>query len=470
MEVINKTLEDLNSEKVQRFTPAIVFIVIMMCLGIFGNSAVLFTYAFKIKRRSTYRLFVLMLAAVDMTASCAGMPGLLVHLTRVYNFNSNSGCKLLQYGYSVVIMASALTHLLIGLERHRKICRPLRKQMSIMLAETFLFLIVIVSLLGCIPSLMVYGKLSIVLKNTNLTLSLCHVDQYYVKTSYPLVYDSAQLLLLVLDVSVLFLCYILIARQLCKSSNTVHALNNRWKSTIMSRNVANRRKETIQKLDPSVAFSVGYNKEANKETVRWNHRASARRSASLTNCTGTDSNLCSSTYAPETNNDQTTTVTNGKTYECGNDISEIPKSSCKYKGTSVVKPNRFKDVHMNQREYPIANAVQKRLTAQSIISKRSEQNSRLIGKHSRKVTAVSFVITFIFVVSYLPHFSLAIAAAATYNHSWGMSPGQEGWYKIASLSYVINSALNPYVYFIMDKDFKTCCHKLLTKLRAKFSK
>ena len=239
---------------------------------------------------------------------------------------------------------------------------------------------------------------------------------------------------------------------------------------MMSRNVVNRRKETIQKLDPSVAFSVGHNREVNKETICWNQRCSTRQSASQMNCTRTDISLCSSSFAPKTNNDQTATVTNIKTYKCGTDISEIPKPSSEYKDTCVVKPNRFKDVHMNQREYPIANSVQKRLTAQSTISKRSEQNARLIGKHSRKVTAVSFVITFIFVVSYLPHFSLAIAAAATYNHSWGMSPGQEGWYKIASLSYVINSALNPYVYFVMDKDFKTCCHKLLTKFRAKFSK
>ena len=474
MPVLDKTVEELNGEKVQLYIPTIVFIVIMMSLGIFGNSMVLFVYTFKIKRRSTYRLFVLMLATVDMTASCVGMPGLLANLLRIFTFYSNSACKMLRYGYHVIISASSMTHLLIGLERHRKICRPLQKQISLAMAESFLFVIVILSLITAVPAILFYGRHTVVERHTNITVSLCHTETYYMHTSYPLAYDITLLTFLILTILLLFLLYVLIARQVCKSSNAVRPLSNRLRTTIRNKSVLNRSKGNSQNFNTMLEHTDRYSVKATKDTTVWNQSTHSQAIQSKANTilhTGINIDL------------RTSNMVHGSTSEKGRDlaITEIEANDTDNPDGSQVPETRsetettkdegsYRTSARNSNERNSSSNLQKYGRLQTALSKRSVPNSRIVVKHSRKVTTVSSVITFAFIISYIPHFILTIGTSISRNHYLGISAAQEPWFKIGVLSYIINSAFNPFIYFVMDKDFKIQCHQFVSKICSRLSK
>ena len=109
--------------------PALSFVICVMSFGVIGNVLVLMVYGHKLQRPSNYRSFVLMLAGIDMASCCIGMPGILVDmLNPLSSVYSDVTCKLFRLLTHEIVSASAMTHLLIGIERYRKICMSLKKQ------------------------------------------------------------------------------------------------------------------------------------------------------------------------------------------------------------------------------------------------------------------------------------------------------------------------------------------------------
>lgn len=209
------TLEELNSEEAKIYLGGVVFVSILMIIGIVGNIHVLLVYGFRMKS-STHRIFILCLGFLDLTTCFIGMPFVLVDLQRPFMFFMVSACKVLRFINYFMCTASAWTLLLIAVDRYRKICVPLGKQMSVFVAKVMCGVIMGVSLLTSWPAPILYGHATVETRVKNVTGVRCYTDDKFKDTKYQ-AYFNAVLILIVFGVFfVLTVLYIIIGRQILK--------------------------------------------------------------------------------------------------------------------------------------------------------------------------------------------------------------------------------------------------------------
>ena len=406
----NRTLKELNDEETFLYIWPIVFVCIVMIIGILGNGTVLLVYKLKIKNTSNYRLFVLTLAFLDVTASFAGMPGLIVDMLLPFQFYSSAACKLLRYGFHVISCASSMTHLLIGIERHRKICGLLQTQMSLKAATIALAFIFLLALTLSVPALIIYGTYTFVIEGTNVTAVQCHIENKYISTSYPLGYDITLLLLVIFTVVSLTMLYIQIGRQLLKSSLLVFPKDKtkaESNSATINKTKISRTKHVENIPNDEQTFDdVGENVNVNKKL-------------------------------------------SGK--------QDIEREQQMISGFSVSENH---GTNNNQRESRNKRMQREGLKNQklwkAITVRQLSQETR-----SKKVTAITFVITVIFTVSFLPYLASVIADSVNHNIRASMTTTQNAWYQVAKMSYIMNNAANPFVYYMMDTEFRMHSQKIL---------
>ena len=87
------SLEKLIHEKLAVEVPTIVWLCVLAVMGLVGNVFVVAVFGFRMKKRSTYRHFILVLAVYDLVACSLGLPGLTAELGTPYQFYSGLGCK-----------------------------------------------------------------------------------------------------------------------------------------------------------------------------------------------------------------------------------------------------------------------------------------------------------------------------------------------------------------------------------------
>ena len=110
------TIEELNIEEAKQYIGGVVFVSILMVMGIIGNVHVIFVYAFKMKP-SNHRIFILVLAVLDLITCSIGMPFIIVDLRNPLTFTMVSACKVLRFINYFICTSSALVLLVIAIER-----------------------------------------------------------------------------------------------------------------------------------------------------------------------------------------------------------------------------------------------------------------------------------------------------------------------------------------------------------------
>ena len=110
------TMEELNIEEAKQYIGGIVFVTIMMVMGIIGNVHVIFVYAFK-RKHSNHRIFILVLAVLDLITCSIAMPFIIVNLRNPLTFTMVSACKVFRFINYFLCSSSALVLLVIAVER-----------------------------------------------------------------------------------------------------------------------------------------------------------------------------------------------------------------------------------------------------------------------------------------------------------------------------------------------------------------
>ena len=403
----SNTLDELNDKKASVYVLPIAYVAVVMVCGILGNSVVLIVYTFKIRRPSNYRLFVLTLAILDLIASITGIPGLITDLSLPYEFYSSIACKLLRYGYHVIACASSMTHFLIGIERHRKICGPLKTQMSQTIAKLLLTFIIVLALVIAIPAFFIYGKHTFIIDEYNITVFQCQVQNNYIHTSYPLGYDITLLVLVISTVLGLAVCYIHIGRKLLKTS--VH----------VSPNTASRqtRPDVVRNIEMIKAKNLSETAQTETELQPYDNPSQIAMENTVDN--------------EEEHKHTTFKLSSYNKRSVCNDRNNLNKNT--------------KSENIKQHSYMKTYAT-RQLSMES---------------KSHKITAITFVLTVTFSVSYLPYLICAIAAAVKADIRDSMTATEEAWYQVGIMSYILNNAANPFVYFMMDKVFRKQCQRIV---------
>ena len=93
------------------------------------------------------------------------------------------------------------------------------------------------------------------------------------------------------------------------------------------------------------------------------------------------------------------------------------------------------------------------------VSQQGETNK--VDRFTREITEMLFIVTVVFVLSFLPHLVLIVLNSLDHNFSRDMTPARVVVYNLFLRSFVVNNAANPVIYMKCQLDFRKDCVKLL---------
>ncbi|XP_062621630.1 cholecystokinin receptor-like [Saccostrea cucullata] len=208
------SLEELNQIEVQRRLAPMIYLGILTLLGVPGNLTVLFVYLFKFGS-STHRTFIVALAIIDLVGSAVCMPFEIIEMNFQYTFYAVGACKFFRFNNTVVALTSIFFIIGLSFDRYRRVCKPLKTQMTVLKAKSFCFVAVIIAILFSSPVFFLIGTRRVQLPH-NVTGYDCSTDDKYKNTIYPVVLNGVLFLFFVFAIIFLSVIYILIGKKIFK--------------------------------------------------------------------------------------------------------------------------------------------------------------------------------------------------------------------------------------------------------------
>lgn len=179
-------LVKLNNEAAMLFLPVTIFLAFLMVIGIVGNVIVCLVYC-KRKRKSTPDLFILNLAILDLLTCIFGIPMEITDLCLSYTFYAPAACKLLRTLESTTSMASALTLVIISIDRYKRICKY-GESFSIKKVKILCVVAICTGFFLSWPLLIIVGKKTVDVGVSGIKGVDCSVSDEMRKSRIPLVY------------------------------------------------------------------------------------------------------------------------------------------------------------------------------------------------------------------------------------------------------------------------------------------
>ncbi|XP_033726988.1 orexin receptor type 2-like [Pecten maximus] len=204
-----------NSEIAQKLLPVTIYIYILMCFGLLGNSVVAYVYIFTWKS-TTVKYFIGYLATLDLITSGLCMPLEIVLYTNPITANSSDLCRILRFSRGVTSIAAGFMLIVIAVDRYLRVCKYTETQISTTLAKRLCILSLPVSLSISWPALFVFGNFDRRTPPDIILQTSCSTVQHLRGTIYPRLYFSMMFLIFVIVSTCLFFFYISVGIKLCR--------------------------------------------------------------------------------------------------------------------------------------------------------------------------------------------------------------------------------------------------------------
>ncbi|KAH3713136.1 alpha-2Db adrenergic receptor-like [Dreissena polymorpha] len=414
----NVTLAQLNNSLVELHIPTIIFIAILMVVGVLGNILVVYVYTFKYSP-STYRSFILWLGWIDLIACTVGMPLLIVSMLYPYMFPSEAACKSFRFLHVFFVVASAFIVIGIAIERHRRICYPFSAEITPTKIKIMCF---VASALGCLvalPAIFVYGDASVDTGVHGINGTECFIDPKLKESKLPQGYFLFQLLLTVISMVIMGVFYIRIGRTIMRSHRFIR------ENTYSGMHSNTSGKKECPKLGDSIH-------EQDEQASDDNNSAAVRD--------------VKSRDTRETTPNGTSLIT----------VTE-KQDACDNKRNKAI---RIKDRSKSPSPVIAVLTADKKVTNHEISKPESNRGSMSIkgpSLRTKQVTLMLFIITVVFVVSFVPHLVLMVTISIKSDFLKVMSPAGVAVYNLFLRSFVINNMANPIIYGFCDKKFRAEC-------------
>lgn len=174
-EILNVSIEVINSKLVERSLPGIVLLSSLLVIGIFGNGIVIVAYGARFRRGTNYRFYVLCLAILDIGNCAIGIPWCLVYLLKPVTFTEDILCRGGLFVSFFLSMIGSCCLVLIAFDRYRKICLPLKKQINHQNAKFSVLAILLISVLSTWFTPFLYEVNRLPLSSSNVTGYKCYL-------------------------------------------------------------------------------------------------------------------------------------------------------------------------------------------------------------------------------------------------------------------------------------------------------
>lgn len=396
----------LNKYEATTLIPVTAYLVILMIIGVIGNILVLYVYKFRF-RRSTSRVFILSLAAFDLITCLFGMPYHILDTRFPYTFVWTEVCKGLSFALTFTILGSIFVLDLIAIDRFRKICTPFNKQLSATKTKIICWLTVLISGILAVPILFLYGAADIDTRISNVTGKECYISDEFVDTSFPVIFDAFHICVFAISVLLMAGLYIKVGI----------VIRNRKK---FHENISGSERVPSEQEIPLGSFKNIPVNDITLESMK--QKDSVVRQKSNTSIIKNNSINSSSPF----------------------NSPRISRKDKKSKFKKAVK-RVMSDVSSSEND------------SVGTLERGHCQTSRYAFKKQRRtirITGMLFIITLIFVISFLPYLIIEVMS----NNEENFWKDMESWeiviYNLLMRTYFINNMINPVVYWCLDKKFK----------------
>ncbi|XP_052083613.1 thyrotropin-releasing hormone receptor-like [Mytilus californianus] len=168
----------MTNEAILQRIPCIIYIGVLSFIGIIGNIHVLILFSRADRKPSTYTVFVIALSIVDLVACVVHMPMEILDLTKPYTFYNEVGCRLFRFNNAFLLMSSISILVCIALERYRRVCNPMKTQMTVLTSKRLCVLAMCLSLIITLPMFFLNGHHVVSLEGNgaNATGYMCFIN------------------------------------------------------------------------------------------------------------------------------------------------------------------------------------------------------------------------------------------------------------------------------------------------------
>lgn len=212
-------LDAVNEKQFLILIPSFIYLLLLMLLGVPGNFMVILIYFFKMARTAS-RTFIISLAVCDFINCAFGMPVELGLLANYYRFDIPLLCKVSRFSNFLMNNISSIVLLGIAVDRFRRVCRPLRPNMTVRHSVMICIVAVVISVIIAAPALLLYGTRTFhrpgPTNDTIIVLKACYINDASWQTTYPIVYNLFLFISVIIIILALTVMYALVGRVVCR--------------------------------------------------------------------------------------------------------------------------------------------------------------------------------------------------------------------------------------------------------------
>lgn len=209
----NATVKDMaNLEFMRSMSPTLAYLILLMVLGLVGNTLVFIVYYRRFKP-STTRMYVLAMSVCDIFNNLLALPSDIFETRFHYDFESVAACKFFGYITRFLALYGGCILVAVALDRHRKICHPTKKQKSVRYVYIELASLAVFTLCLSVPFAVLRGLQTVRVKGREDVIgSSCSITDVHVKSALFVGYNVSMMVALIITFALLSVAYGLIAR------------------------------------------------------------------------------------------------------------------------------------------------------------------------------------------------------------------------------------------------------------------
>ena len=453
-----EALETLNDKIFATYLPAIVYTAVLMMVGTPGNIIVIYIYHFK-WRRCTSRMFIIYLAVLDLINCISTLPMEIYIMRYSIMFDIPVVCKLSRCLTYTMNSASALILVGIAVDRFKRICKPYTQAISVVNSNNICIGSVFISVCITWPALVLYGTRKIHVGE--IAGTSCLIENRYDSTPFPNTYFIFMGSMTVVIFTTLSVLYYFVGLQIYKRRDFKKKRCSRVEMII-------EEKSTEKSMNGIVNGGISSNDSNKDGDNNYTEIRDVVHQESLSN--GTNHQTSETCEEPNVgvdieftlkDNEQRTPHNSSNELTFVKDISGtgfknvIPQAACSEEHSKDV--NAIKNTPHNN----IRNSAKRARVKYILVRGSTTHNSSGRTKCSDyltirigKSTFMLFLITVIYIVSFLPFYILAITRQSNASFLHQMSRASLMTYQVFLRSYLLSSAINPIIYCFCNAQFR----------------
>ncbi|KAK6976374.1 dopamine receptor [Biomphalaria glabrata] len=445
------SIEEVNQEKLITLIPVILLFAIFLVIGVIGNSLVVYVFGFKMKS-GTQNILIVILALFDVLTSLLSIPHEITVSVFIVMYPSAISCKIFRFINTFCSAGSMFTLLLIAVDRYRKICLPLRPQMYTRHVKRSMIPILIFAVLISLPAFAVHGQRTIDTDIPGLYGKDCSTPDEIGKTIIPLIYNLVMFLVFFTITIALAVLYTFILRETNR--------HNREKSLRAKYNLPSSSNSSSDRTPAATntSFETASVKNSKLDITQESDVGSESSCYTL----GQSAFNLEQTIDPSTKTDDPRYTQLPPSSEIQTkDLQTLDVSQTCVKPKRVIRPGKY--FFTKAQKAKVSKSVSK-----SVLSKNSSNPAKATKRRFKnKTTIIAFLVTLVFILSFLPHFILQVTKFSKLIVDYRLHGAGLAAYNIFLRSYFINSVSNPFIYGVLNTRFSSEVGRLWRRLTCR---